>query len=106
MTILNFTEKCSGTDTHVIRTTGASSVLDYMIAPAELMEFIQTLKIDEETLFCPFRVIHKKKGNVCKLSDHNAMILTMETPRVRINRNEEGDRVSFNFSPQNLVLVH
>ena len=100
--ILNFTDKCSGSITHVIRTTGASSVLDYMIAPLDLLDFIQHLQIDESTLYCPFRVIKRKKGNINKLSDHNAMILTMETPRVK--KSKTGEKSRFNFCPKNLAL--
>ena len=38
LSILNFTAKCSGKITHVIRTTGASSVLDYCAVSNDLID--------------------------------------------------------------------
>ena len=104
MIILNYTDKCSGSATHVIRTTGASSILDYMLAPVELLNSIEKLVIDESTQYCPFRVIHKKKGNICKFSDHNSMILTIEVPRT--TRKNVITELNFNLSPKNLLLFN
>ena len=101
MMVFNFSGKCVGKDTHVIRTTGASSVLDYVMVSNELFESIDHMIIDESTLFCPFRVIHRKKGNIAKLSDHNAMIMSMEVPRVKAKTRNETPK--WNLSTKNLA---
>ncbi len=89
LSVLNFTAKCRGKLTHVIRTTGASSVLDYCAVSNDRMDSISTMQIDESTLYCPFRVIHTKNKNITKLSDHNAMIMNMVVPRVKATKTME-----------------
>ena len=53
--ILNFHEKCTGKWTHVTRTTGASSVLDYVLTTREVTKYVEEVTIDEECVFCSFR---------------------------------------------------
>ena len=48
--VLNFERKCSGKWTHVIRTTGASSVLDYVSVTSELLKNLKDMIIDEDFL--------------------------------------------------------
>ena len=73
--VLNFHSKCIGKWTHVIRTTGAASVLDYIMTSENLTNKLQEITIDEDCLFCPFWVKKKKQ----QFSDHNAII-----PKFRI----------------------
>ena len=44
--------------------------------------------IDEETHFCPFRVTQYKGVRTSTLSDHNAILVQMEVPRVKSNTSE------------------
>ena len=68
--ILNFHKNCSGKLTHVIRTTGAASVLDYVMSCHEITSCVDKIIIDEDCIFCPF---HLKKKEP-QFSDHNAII--------------------------------
>ena len=72
--VLNYHSECRGKWTHVIRTTGASSVLDYILSPQELTKSVDEILIDEECLFCPFRVKKVKGAAEAQFSDHNAII--------------------------------
>ena len=71
--IVNFTTKCQGKWTHVIRTTDESSVLEYVMVPNSLLQSISEMVIDEECLMCPF--VQRKKG--VTYSDHNAIMISM-----------------------------
>ena len=73
--VLNFNPLCNGKWTHVIRTTGASSILDYIIVGSDLVRCIDEVKIDEECVFCPFYTRGATKEQ--QFSDHNAFIVKM-----------------------------
>ena len=60
--VLNFHEKCSGKWTHVIRTSGQKSVLDYAMISEGGIKYIKDIAIDESLLFCPFST-KKNKTN-------------------------------------------
>ena len=76
LNIVNFTDKCTGKWTHVVRTTGETSLLDYIIVPKTVMGSIKEMIIDEDCMICPFT--SKKNGEVIKYSDHNACLTTAE----------------------------
>ena len=78
--VLNFDSKCNGKWTHVIRTTGSSSVLDYAITSSELAKHVKVVIIDEECVFCPFSLKKMKGKAITQYSDHNAVITTLEIP--------------------------
>lgn len=78
--ILNFNPKCFGKWTHVVRTSGASSVLDYATTCSKLVECTSSITIDEECLLCPFGVKKRKGVAEPQFSDHNAIILKMSIP--------------------------
>ena len=84
--ILNFHPKCTGKWTHVIRTTGAASVLDYLITSSEVSKCVETVTIEEDCVLCPFRVLKEKGKTVPKYSDHNPIIATLS---IRHERNKE-----------------
>ena len=48
--VMNMTEKCVGKWTHVIRTTGETSRLDYVLADTRTEKMIKNMIIDESTL--------------------------------------------------------
>ena len=74
--VLNFHPKCTGKWTHVTRTTGASSVLDYLITCRDITRFVDTITINEDCVLCPFW-LEKKRGAVePHYSDHNPIIAT------------------------------
>ena len=75
--VLNFHEKCCGKWTHVIRTTGASSVLDYIISTKEMANAVQQIIIDEDCVMCPFSLKKKNKSDEIQFSDHNAIMLKL-----------------------------
>ena len=55
LVVVNFSEKCSGKWTHVIRTTSEMSCLDYVITSGEVFQQnVQDMMIDETCLICPF----------------------------------------------------
>ncbi len=79
--ILNFTKLCTGKWTHVIRTTGASSVLDYIAVHRQTLDNVKSMLIDESGILCPFRVTKKNGVSTSTLSDHNALLLKLQIPR-------------------------
>ena len=78
--VLNFDEKCQGKLTHVIRTTGSSSVLDYAMTTNEIAKHVRDVLIDEECMFCPFGIKKEKGIIIPQYSDHNAIVTTLEIP--------------------------
>ena len=97
--VLNFSPKCTGKWTHVIRTTGASSVLDYALTSSELSKHIKELIIDEECVFCPFSV--KKKEQ--QFSDHNAFIIKMV---IEHSKKIVPPQSSWKITPEGLEKFH
>ena len=88
--ILNFHEKCIGKWTHVTRTTGASSVLDYVLTVQEITRSMDEIIIDEDCVFCPFR-INKVKGIAePQYSDHNPIITRshIQHEKIKAQRSE------------------
>ena len=81
LSVVNFTDKCTGKWTHVIRTTEEKSVLDYVIVPKFLLNAITEMIIDEDCLICPFTT--HKNGQV-NYSDHNA--ITAITAEINIQQ--------------------
>ena len=79
--VVNFSNKCTGKWTHVIRTSGKESQLDYAIASCGIFQKIESMTIDETCLFCPFS-LKKYRGEVKRqYSDHNSIILEISVPR-------------------------
>ncbi len=82
--IVNNTSRCLGKWTHVIRTTGEKSRLDYVLVDSKCDEKIESMVIDEATLLTPFRVVNKKE---CIFSDHNSIVvnITAESKTNKVN---------------------
>ena len=84
VSIMNFSGVCQGKWTHEIRTTGAKSVLDYVIASSTFTRSIKSMIIDEDCAYCPFG-IRKERGKEPEevYSDHNAIIIeaVIDVPR-------------------------
>ena len=80
---MNFTKICTGKWTHEIRTTGASSVIEYVAADNSLQSKITSMVIDDCALHCPFGVTRCAGELVTTLSDHNAIILQLTVPRCK-----------------------
>ena len=78
--VLNFHDRCVGKWTHVVRTTGSSSVLDYALSNETISEAVEEILIDEECLFCPFNIKKKKGRQQLQLSDHNAIVINLSIP--------------------------
>ena len=76
--VVNFSEKCSGKWTHVIRTTDESSVLDYVMVVDTSK--IKDMTIDESGVMCPFHMVSKKGQKRRILADHNAIIVNLLMP--------------------------
>ena len=76
--VLNFHQKCEGKWTHVVRTTGSASVLDYVLVGKQLSNTIKEMLIDEQCLFCPFSIRKRNNVDEPQYSDHNAIISKLE----------------------------
>ena len=81
--VLNFDERCEGKWTHTVRTTLASSVLDYIMITNDLSKHLMKMIIDEECLYCPFGIKRKNKEIIPQYSDHNSIITTFKLPHSR-----------------------
>ena len=86
--VMNFSEKCQGKWTHVIRTTDKKSVLDYVIVTKEMEEYINEVVIDEELLCTPFRVVTHNKKSRSQYSDHNSIVTRLEVKGEKYSRHK------------------
>ena len=68
----------SGKWTRISKDESQKSVLDYVISLENFEKGIVKSNIDEEKLFCPFKVIHKKKGLTCTYTDHCEIRLSLK----------------------------
>lgn len=84
--VVNFSDKCHGRWTHVIRTSGKTSVIDYVLTSSLTEKFITKMLIDESCILCPFKVKCVKGKRVQQFSDHNAFVLDMNFP-VKVSLN-------------------
>ena len=88
--VLNFDkEKCAGKWTHVIRTTGASSVLDYVAVDTRLKNCVEEMTIDECAVYCPYYVTKTKGQKINTMSDHNTILLSLVVPRAKVERKDQ-----------------
>ena len=76
--VINFCDVTNGKWTRISKDESQKSVLDYVISSENFEKGIIKLDIDEEKLFCPFKVTHKKKELSCTYSDHCAMRLSFK----------------------------
>ena len=63
-----------------MRTTGASSVLDYIISGKKISSTFEDILIDEQCLFCPFSIKKTKNNTHQQFSDHNPIIFDLKIP--------------------------
>ena len=103
LNVLNFDEKCDGKWTHVIRTTGASSVLDYAMTSESLTQCIKGITIDEMCLFCPFSLKRKRGQQTPQYSDHNAIIISLE---INHSRKLKEETMNWKISKSGLEKFH
>ena len=76
--VLNFSEKCSGKWTHVIRKSNVKSVIDYIIVDEEVNNTVDEIVIDEDCLHTPFRVVRQNQVEKPHYADHNSIITTLD----------------------------
>ena len=86
--IMNFSNVCEGRWTHEIRTTGAKSVLDYVITSTPFSSSIRSMVIDEDCVYCPFAV-RKRGARKEVFSDHNSIIIEA---KVEINKKSSQEK--------------
>ena len=69
--LLNTSKKCHGTFTRVNnKNSNEKSVLDYLIFSSELDKYTNSMNIDEQKQFPPWRTLKGGK----RFSDHNAIL--------------------------------
>ena len=74
LNVMNFSTKCTGKWTHVIRKSNATSVIDYILVDDEIERSISQVIIDEECFHTPFRKIADKGEVRAQYSDHNTIL--------------------------------
>ena len=78
LNVLNFSEKCTGKWTHVIRKSQKKSVIDYVIVDNDLNCGVRDILIDEECMYTPFRRVTENNAVRAQYSDHNTIITKIE----------------------------
>ena len=97
LSVVNFSEKCEGKWTHVIRTTGVKSLLDYVISSSMFEQFVDSMTIDEDCIFCPFTSRKKRGGGSEQVfSDHNTIIMDLLFSMPKINKQSRSYRWKMN----------
>ena len=76
--VINFHTQCTGKWTHVIRTTSAKSVLDYIITDKSFETSIESMLIDEECLLTPYSLSNQNNTNNQQFTDHNAIAVKLK----------------------------
>ena len=78
--VCNFTEKCSGKWTRIQgRKNGdVRSTIDYIIVQNDLRNALNSLVVDEDKIFSPYRVTKVKGAEKITYTDHCAMIACFE----------------------------
>ena len=104
--ILNFTDLCCGDQTHVIRTTGQSSRLDYVLTTKKFMKQVSSMVIDETCLLCPFRMEKLKGKYVQKFSDHNSIILDLKIPRGFMEKSSNSKKKHWKITQEGLSMFY
>ena len=91
----NFHDKCVGKWTRIQNCLNGEvkrSTLDYILSSAAIHNSVKSILIDEEKIYCPYRV--KKKRGILKVvySDHCVIVadLDIDTGRVR----KKGEKIS------------
>ena len=62
----------------IIKGVEVKSVLDYCLSSGEVVQRLESMLIDEEKLFCPFRVKKIQKVAHPQYSDHNALLMVFK----------------------------
>ena len=103
---VNFSTKCSGKWTHVVRTSGEASCLDYVLTTNDfLQKNVQSMLIDETCMLCPFSLKKSRGKDVCQYSDHNTILVDMILPRSRIKNQKKSGR-KWKLNDEGLALFH
>ena len=90
--VLNFSDKCCGKWTHVVRTSEKASLLDYALISPVFSEHISSMIVDETCLFCPFSLKKSKGQTKQQFSDHNSILIELSIPRSGMSMcNKKGD---------------
>ena len=90
---VNFSSKCSGKWTHVIRTSGKSSCLDYVLTTDDVLQKnVQSMLIDETCMLCRFSLKKIRGKEVCQYSDHNTILVDMNLPRSRMKNQKKSEK--------------
>ena len=104
--VLNFSDKCCGDWTHVIRTTGQASRLDYILTTKEFYKQIDSMEIDETCLLCPFSLIRSKGQDIQQFSDHNSFTVQLRIPRGYKDKSITKNRKCWKITEEGLSLYH
>ena len=105
--VVNFSNKCSGKWTHVIRTTGKASCLDYVLATCDFHQnSINSMLIDETCLLCPFSLKKVRGSEVCQFSDHNSITLELTLPRSGKNIPQKKNPKKWRITEEGLTQFH
>ena len=94
--VLNASKKCHGTFTRVNnKNCDEKSVLDYLIASSELNKYTNSMSVDEQKQFTPWRTLKGGK----RFSDHNAILLNIDLP-LKGDVQKSVRKTTWNFSDQ------
>ena len=104
--VVNFSTKCSGKWTHVIRTSGKASCLDYVMTTDDILQHnIQSMLIDETCLVCPFSLKRVKGNEERQFSDHNTILLDLNLPR-STKKPAKASATKWKLNEEGLNLFH
>ena len=88
----NFNEKCTGKWTRIQACKDGSikkSVLDYVLLSEKMYSSLNEIIIDEDKLFCPYRVKVEKGVQNCVFSDHCTIIVELQVNTGIFNKKKE-----------------
>ena len=88
----NFDEKCTGKWTHIQACKDGSvskSVLDYVLLSENMHSSLNNIIIDEDKLFCPYRVKMERRVQKCVFSDHCTIIADLQVNTGIFNKKKE-----------------
>ena len=105
--VVNFSDKCSGKWTHVIRTSGKASCLDYVLTTGDFYEnSIDSMLIDETCLLCPYSLKKVKGSEHRQFSDHNSITIELTLPRSGSDKPQKIGPKKWRITEEGLTQFH
>ena len=74
------------------------SLLDYLIVQEDMFQSLESMVVDEDKMFCPYRLKSEKGEKKIVYSDHCTIIAELKTETGKVQHNKDNRIKTWNFS--------